>query len=162
VLRDLGPSWIHSLQLAQALSYIRNPDTIAGERLLSRPRSATWLMMPSMPKLIPIDSERLSCFQHIEKWIRESSCLVQGPQGAVWNARPLVSSELLLATWQKMCPHLSPPTGKELGQMLALSLDFQLTNHSLDQTLNVTKTAELAVSEWCQPKNVIPASGGPQ
>jgi hypothetical protein len=72
-------------------------------------------------------------FGRLEEWITHQSGLLAGPHGqAVWAVAPLVSAKTLLAALRARTASAGDtpqPTGKDVGRLVALALDWQLVRH---------------------------------
>jgi hypothetical protein len=118
VLRELGPSWVHALQLAHVLASLRRHH-----------------QQPAPEQRIDEDDDDglvVQSFSRLSEWVTRESGLLAGPHGpAVWAVAPLVSAKDLLAA---LAPVRPLPAGKDLGRLLALALDWQLARHDSSST----------------------------
>lgn len=141
VLRELGPSWVHALQLARVLSTLR---LHVGDGSGGGNTAGGGVDAPL------VDAVVTARFGRLEEWITHQSGLLAGPHGpAVWAVAPLVSAKTLLAALRARTTttgDMPQPTGKDVGRLVALALDWQLARHDSNNNNDADEGADGATT----------------
>jgi hypothetical protein len=115
---------VHALQLARVLSTLR---LRVGDGSGGGNTAGGGVDAPL------VDAVVTARFGRLEEWITHQSGLLAGPHGpAVWAVAPLVSAKTLLAALRARTTStgdMPQPTGKDVGRLVALALDWQLARH---------------------------------